>query len=151
MADLSKDAYIQIMGEKFAVSAWVLDTSAAQHVYKGQPLLLNTSQDAENLVLFVTAVTVAPTDVFAGICNEEKVVASADPETTPVEVIVGPTIVGFKDATLTNADIGKTIYMSDSATLSETAADNPQIGKLVLVKDGFAYVQLSAPQICAGA
>jgi hypothetical protein len=151
MADLTRDAYIQIMGDKHAVSAWVLDTSGAQHIYKGQPLLLNSSGDPENLVAFVDAVTVAATDVFAGIANEEKIVAAADPETTAVEVLVGPTIVGFKDSALTNADIGKTIYMSDSGTLSETAADNPQIGKLVLVKDGFAYVQLSAPQICAGA
>lgn len=149
--DLSANAYIEIMGEQYTFDGWVLDTSAAQHIYKGQPLLLNTSQDAENLVLFVDGVTVAATDVFAGISMEEKIVAQGDPETTKVKVLVGPSIVGFKDSTLTNADIGKTIYMSGSGTLSETASDNPQIGKLKAVADGFAYVELTAPQICGGA
>jgi len=41
--------------------------------------------------------------------------------------------------------------MSDSATLSATAADNPQIGKLLRVSDGYAWVRLSSPTICAGA
>jgi len=94
---------------------------------------------------------VATTDVFVGIAAENKAVASGDPENTEIELYVGPTIVGFKSAVFTEADLGKTVYMSDSGTLSTTASQNPQIGKLWRVQDGYAFVQLSAPQICAGA
>jgi len=151
MADLSKNAYIQIMGEKTSTTAWVLDTSGAQHVYKGQPVIIDQSADDQNITPYVDGVTVAATDVCLGIAAEEKIVAASDPETTHLEVLIAPTIVGFPSAVFDNADLGKTVYMSDSATLSETAADNPQIGTLVLVKDGYAYVRLSTPQICAGA
>jgi hypothetical protein len=41
--------------------------------------------------------------------------------------------------------------MSDSGTLSTAAADNPQIGKVHRVEDGYVYVRLSTPQICTGA
>jgi hypothetical protein len=41
--------------------------------------------------------------------------------------------------------------MSDSGTLSVTAADNPMLGKLHCVREGYAYVELSSPTICTGA
>jgi hypothetical protein len=68
-----------------------------------------------------------------------------------VELYVEPTIVGFPGSVFTDADVGDTMYMSDSGTLSATAADNPQIGKLVRVVGGYQYVRLSSPTICAGA
>jgi len=150
MADLSANAYLRIKGMEYR-EQWVIDTSTAQHFYRGQPVLIDQSVDDQNATPYVDALTVASTDVCLGIAAEEKVTASGDPETTLLEVIVGPTIVGFPSAVFDNADLGKTVYMSDSAVLSETAADNPQLGTLVKVEDGFAYVQLTTPQICAGA
>jgi len=152
MADLTADAPIRILGEA-TVERFFLDTAAARTVYKGQPMIVDQDVDATgNIVQFVDAVVVAATDVFMGIAAEGKVVALGDPETTEIELYVEPTIVGFKSAVYTaGADYGKTVYMSDSATLSSTAGDNPQIGTLYKVEDGYAYVALKTPQICTGA
>jgi len=97
---------------------------------------------------------VAATDVCVGIAAEDKDVAASASETDVdswIEAFVYPTIVGFKSTVFTNADLGKTIYMSDSGTLSVTAADNPQLGKLHRVENGYAFVQLTTPQVCSGA
>jgi hypothetical protein len=114
-------------------------------------MIIDQSEDTVNLRGFVDATTVAATDIFVGIAAEGADVEAGDAETKEIEVYVEPTIVGFAGSVFTNADVGDTIYMSDSGTLSATAADNPMIGKLVRVKDGFQYVRLSSPTICAGA
>jgi hypothetical protein len=150
MADLLSDAYIKIKGEKKS-EIFFLDTSGAQTIYKGQPLIIDQNVDAVNVRGYVDATTVAATDVFVGIADEGVSVLSGAPETTEIKVITAPSIVGFKSAVFTNADLGATVYMSDSATLSATPDDNPQIGTLFKVEDGFAYVKLTSPQICAGA
>lgn len=151
MADLTADAYIKILGEKHR-ELWQLDSSGAQTIYRGQPLIIDQDADTVNLTGFVDSVTVAATDVFIGIADEGLAVAAGDLEANRrIQVLVGPTIVGFKSAVFTNADLGATVYMSDSGTLSTTAADNPQIGKLHRVEDGYAYVELVSPQICTGA
>ena len=152
MADLTAAAPLRILGEA-VTEQFALDPSAAQNVYKGQPLIL-TATDTVFPQGFVTATVVAATDVFVGIAAENKSVALGDAETiekSGIEAYIGPSIIGFKSTVFTDADLGKTVYMSDSGTLSTTAADNPQIGKLHRVLDGFAYVELSAPQICTGA
>jgi hypothetical protein len=125
MSDLSADAYIRLLGDGFS-ERFLLDTSGAQTIWKGQPMIIDQSVDAENARGYVDATVVDPTDVTLGIAAERKSVAASAAETAEIEVYVSPTIVGFRDSTLTNADLGKTIYMSDSATLSETAADNPE-------------------------
>jgi len=151
MADLTANAPLRVMGEVYT-EKFILDTSAAQTVYKGQPMIVDQSEDTTNIRGYVDATVVAATDVFVGIATEGKSVTLNDTEDTEIEVYVGPTIVGFKSTVFSDgADLGKTVYMSDSATLSETAGDNPQIGKLVRVRDGYAFVELSAPQICTGA
>jgi len=152
MADLTKNAPLRIMGEGYT-EVWVLDNSAAQTVYKGQPMIIDQSEDTVYLRGFVDATVVVATDIFVGIAAEGPIaVATTDTEVNNVvKVWVEPTIVGFKSAVFTNADVGDTVYMSDSATLSATAADNPQIGKLTQVLDGYAWVRLSSPTICAGA
>lgn len=151
MADLTVNAYIRIWGEAYT-EKWVLDNSAAQTIYTGQPMIIDGSEDTVYVRGFVDATVVASTDVFVGIAKHDATVATTDTETdNEIEVYVGPTIVGIPGSTFTEADVGKTMYMSDSATLSGTAADNPQIGKLWRVKDGFQYVELSAPQVCSGA
>jgi hypothetical protein len=151
MADLTKDAYLKIWGEAYT-EEWVLDNSAAQTIYKGQPMILDLSEDTVYLRGFVDATVVATTDIFIGIAAEGATVATADTETDNViEVYVQPTIVGFPGSVYTDADVGDLVRMSDSATLSATTLANPQIGKLVRVKDGFQYVRLISPFIVAGA
>lgn len=152
MADLTKNAPLRTMGEAYT-EEWVLDNSAAQTIYKGQPMIIDQSEDTIYLRGFVDATTVAATDIFVGIAAEGPVaVATTDTETdNKIKVWVEPSIVGFKSAVYTDADVGDTVYMSDSGTLSATAGDNPQIGKLIRVSDGYAWVRLQSPQICTGA
>jgi hypothetical protein len=150
MTDLNADAPIRFLGvpqsEKFFV-----DTTYAQTIYKGQPMYIDQSVDTLNAMPFVTAKVIAPTDICLGIAAHGLVLAAAAAETTEVEVYVGSSIIGFKSTVFDNADLGKVVYMSDSATLSETAADNPEIGKLVKVEDGYCYVELTTPKIASGA
>jgi hypothetical protein len=151
MADLTKDAYLKIWGEAYT-DEWVLDNSAAQTIYKGQPMIIDIGTDTVYLRGFVDATTVVATDIFIGIAAEGATVATTDTETDNViEIYIEPTIVGFPGSAFNDADVGDTIYMSDSATLSATAADNPVIGTLVRVKDGFQYVRLASPAVCTGA
>lgn len=152
MADLTANAPIRVFGQEFT-EEFTLDNSAAQTVYKGQPMIIDQSEDTVYLRGFVDATTVAATDIFAGIAAEGPIaVATTDTEVNnKIKLWVWPTIVGFKSAVFTDADLGDTVYMSDSATLSATAADNPMLGKLHRVLDGYAYVQISSPTICAGA
>jgi len=152
MADLTADAPLRILGEVYT-ERFTIDTAAARTFYKGQPVIVDQDVDATgNVVQYVDSVVVAATDVFVGIAAAGVTVVASAAETTEVECYVEPTIVGFKSAVFTNGtDLGKTVYMSDSGTLSTTAADNPQIGKLHSVVDGYAFVQLASPQICTGA
>lgn len=152
MSNLQADAPLRFLGQSVS-ERFPVDTAYAVTIYKGQPMIIDQSSDAENAMPWVDARVVAPTDVCLGIAAEGKVIAAGDAESDKnvIEVYVGPTVVGFKSTVFTNADLGKVVYMSDSGTLSETAADNPQLGKLAKVEDGYAYVELSTPQICAGA
>jgi hypothetical protein len=151
MADLTANAPIRILGEEYT-EEFVLDNSAAQTIFKGQPMIIDQSEDTVYLRGFVDATVVAATDIFCGIAAEGMTVLTTDTETNNrLKLWVWPSIVGFKSTVFTDADLGDTVYMSDSATLSATAADNPMLGKLHRVLDGYAYVQLSTPTICAGA
>lgn len=151
MADLTTNAYLRVYGKAYT-EEWTLDNSAAQTVYTGQPMIIDQSEDTLYLRGFVDATVVAATDIFVGIAAEPKTVATADTETdNKIAVYTWPTILGFPGSVFTNADVGDTVYMSDSGTLSATAADNPQVGKLHRVEDGFQFVQLVSPQICTGA
>ena len=150
MADLTANAPIRILGQEFT-EEFVLDNSAAQSIYKGQPMIIDQSEDTVYLRGYVDATVVAAADIFCGIAAEGPVaVATTDTETdNKLKLWVWPTIVGFKSAVFTDADLGDPVYMSDSATLSATAADNPVLGKLHRVMDGYAFVQISSPTICA--
>lgn len=151
MADLTADASLRVWGEAHT-EKWVLDNSAAQTIYKGHPLIMDLSEDTVYPRGFLDATVVAATDIFIGIAAEGATVATTDTETdNEIEVYVEPTIIGFKSAVYTDADVGDTVYMSDSATLSATAADNPELGRLKRVRDGYAYVILVSPNVCTGA
>lgn len=153
MADLTADAPLRIWGEA-TTERFHCNSSTAYTIYKGQPLIIDQDVDTLYATPYVDATVVAATDVFIGIAAEGKSVASGASETDAnsyIEAYVWPTIVGFKSTVFTNADLGKTVYMSDSSVLSTTAADNPQIGILHRVEDGYAFVQLTSPQVCTGA
>ena len=153
MADLTANAPLRLWDDRLVFKeTWVLDNSAAQTIYKGHPMILDISEDTVYPRGFVDATTVAADDIFIGIAAHDITVATTDTETdNELMIYVWPTIIGFKSTVYTDADVGDTVYMSDSSTLSATAADNPQIGKLHRVVDGYAYVQLISPQVCTGA
>lgn len=155
MADLTKAAPLRFWNMDLChIRKWVLDNSAAQNVYRGQPMIIDQSEDTVYLRGFVDATVVAATDIFVGIALENATVTTADTETdNKIEVLMSG-LVGFKSTVYTDADVGDTVYMSDSSTLSATVGDNPQIGTLAFVEDGYAYVMINptgAPTICTGA
>lgn len=156
MSNLSRDASLRVWGEA-KTEKLHCSNAVAQTIYKGEPMLINQSVDTTCVTVWHDGTgegEVASTDAFVGIAAEGKTVATTDSETTPdslIEVYVQPTILGFKSTVFTNAKLGATVYMSDTGTLSTTAADNPQIGVLHRVEDGYNFVRLTAPQICAGA
>ena len=153
MADLTANASLREWNSKYTQKdSWVLDNSAAQTIYTGHPMILDVATDTIYVRGFLDATTVTATDIFIGIAAEPKSVATGDTETdNSIEIYTYPTILGFKSTVYTDADVGDTVYMSDSGTLSVTAGDNPMIGKLHRVVDGYAYIQLSSPTICTGA
>lgn len=151
MADLTANAPLRFWSTRLTHSEkWVLDNSAVQTIYKGHPMIIDIGTDTVYLRGFLDATTVVTTDIFMGIAAEAKSVATTDTETdNEILVYVWPTIIGFKSAVYTDADVGDQVYMSDSATLSATSSVNPEIGKLHRVVGGYAYVQLITPFICA--
>jgi hypothetical protein len=152
MADLTADANIRLLGEA-KTEKWFLDTSTLQEIYKGQPMIIDQNVDAANARGFVDATVVDPTDVTLGISAERKSVLLAAVETTEIEIYVFPSIIGFKSTVFTAADLGKAVYMSDSGTLIGVAgvADNPQLGIVFKVQDGYVYVRLNTPLVTTGA
>ena len=153
MADLTADAPLRLWsGKRTFTEKWGVDSSTAQTIYKGQPMIMDLSADTVFLTPYVDAVVVAATDIFIGVAAEGMSVASGDTEGDDELVVYADgTILGFKSTVFTDADVGDTIYMSDSGVLSATAADNPELGILNRVVDGYAYVQLITPSITTGA
>jgi len=150
--DLSRDAHLRFKGQAYT-ETFTLETSAAQTVYRGAPLMIIATGDTSHAIFYQDSVNVAAADVCLGIAAEHKEVATTDDEDfATIAVYVWPTIIGIVNTpVLTNADIGKEIYMSGSALISETVGDNAWLGKLFKVEDGYAYVQLRNPVICSGA
>ena len=152
MADLTADAPLRFWGENVETEKWGIDSSTAQTIFKGQPVIIDIGTDTLFGTPYVDALTVVATDIFLGIAAEGFSQASGAVEgAEEIMLYVDGTILGFKSAVFTDADVGDTVYMSDSGVLSATAADNPQLGKLHRVVDGYAYVQLVTPQITTGA
>ena len=136
----------EVKTEKF-----ILDTSVAQHIYRGMPLMIDDNVDTVNLIN-PDLITVAQPDTFIGIAAEEKVVALGDPEnekSAGIEVYVEPTIVGFKGTTYSDVDLGMLISMDKTGILGTTGAGKPRLGKLYKVEDGYQYVQLETPWVQA--
>ena len=150
MSNLSADAPLRFLGEP-KTERYILDTSVAQTIYKGVPLMIDDTGDTEHVIIS-SAITVAAPDTFVGIAAHGLSVKASDPEREEnggVEVYVEPSIVGFKSTAYGVADLGMYIAMSDTATLSTVGAGKPRIGKLYKVEDGYLYVQLETPWIQA--
>lgn len=145
MTAISAAANLRILGEK-VTHRFPLDSSSAQTIYRGMHMMLDMDVDTVNVVK-ADGVTAVDGDVFMGIAEENKSVAQGDPETNEIELLVGPTIVGFKSSALTKADTGKVIYMSDSGTLTASNGAYPRIGKLFDVLDGYCFVALESPYV----
>lgn len=150
MADLTKDANLRFKGPAYT-QPFLLDTAATMEIYCGQAMMINTGTDTTHVEGFIDAYHGAATDVCVGIAAEHHSITAGDPETEVVNCYTWPSIVGFENtnSAFTNEDLGKPIYMSDSATLSLTATDNAELGTLFRVEDGYAYVKLTTPKITA--
>ena len=156
MAAATYDQPLRVFGPAYTRKL-ILDSSAAQTVYKGEALIIDQSADTVNVTPChdATHPVVAPTDAFVGIAAEGKSIALGTAETfeaAGIEAYVEPTVLGFKSAVFTNASIGLGVYMTDSTTLVGVAgvADVPYIGILQFVADGYAFVKL-VTQVCTGA
>ncbi len=146
MANLTANATLRFR-QAPVVEKWNADSSAAQTIYKGQPVIIDASADTVNVRGWVSTITlVSAADIRVGIALEKVDVAAGDTETDRPVQIATRGEVGFKSSVFTKADIGKYVGMSDSATLTTTvkagAADKCPLGKLVNVEDGYAYVLL---------
>lgn len=144
MADASSDRPLRWRNnwkETGVYEKWVLDNSAAQTVYASSPMLIDASADTVYARIFNADVTLASNDTAIGIAMEGKVVATADTETDNEINIWTWGEVGLKlTHSLTDANLGETIYADDSGTLTTTSTGNLALGKLMRVEDGFAYV-----------
>lgn len=145
MTALSADATLRFIGEP-QFEKFTCDTSGSYTIYKGGGVIIDQSVDTL-LVHTAESITCVDGDVFVGIAAEKKVIVSGDPETTEVQLIVEPSIVGFKSTVFTHADLGKPVYMSDTATLTASNGAYPRIGNLFKVQDGYAFVQLRSPYV----
>jgi hypothetical protein len=148
--NLSANWPMRFIGEP-KTETYILDTSVAQHVYAGSPLVIDDNGDTEHLI-DPTLITIVINDCMVGIAAHEKIVAAGDPETyerSGIEVYVEPTIVGFKGTTYSDADLGLEVSMNINGVLAATGAGKPRIGKLYKVEDGYQYVQLETPWVQA--
>lgn len=149
MADLTADAPLRFWGENVETELWGIDSSTAQTIYKGQPVIIDIGTDTLFGTPYVDGITVVATDIFLGVAAEGFTqLSGATQGAEKILLYVNGTILGFKSAVFTDADVGDPVYKSDSDVLSGTAADNPPLGKLHRVLDGYAYVQLISPAIC---
>jgi hypothetical protein len=145
MADATSNQPLRFAGPVYT-EKFILDTSGAQTTYKGIPMVIDANVDTV-YAHTQAGLTLVDGDVFLGIAAESVTVASGATENTFVECYVEPTIVGFKSAVFTEADLGKPVYMSDTSTLTASNGTYSRIGKLWRVKDGYAYVYLSTPAV----
>jgi len=143
MTDLSANRYIKGFGE-LQVERFALDNSAVQEVFEGAPLFIDIGTDTSYPRVWDSGETLATGDAFLGIAAEYVNVLTTDVEIdNEINVIRPGSIVGFADAnSLTRANIGDLIYMSDSGALTTTSGTNLQIGYIHEVQGGWVYVKL---------
>jgi hypothetical protein len=143
---LSQNMNLNYWGE-VETETWICDSSSAQHIYRGMAMIIDANVDTL-YARIADGVTALDGDVLLGIADGEVSIASGDAEDSKhqVELLVGPSIVGFPSSDVTNADVGKTIYAaaytSTGITLSTSNGAYPALGTLHRVENGYAYIQL---------
>lgn len=146
MTALTADAPLMFLGpvytEKWPLTLDVYPIS----LFKGAPIIIDVSTDDQGIVP-ADGITMASGDVFAGIAAERGVSAVGQVEPTRIEVFVWPTIVGFPTTSFDLGDLGKSISMSDSGTLTLTPGTYPVIGSIYTIRSGYCYVLLEAPYV----
>jgi len=148
MADLTADAPLRFrFPNQLQSDNYVLDNSAAQTVYKGQPVIIDASADTINVTGWTSSITlVTADDILIGVALEQQAAATADTEGDNVIQVITSGEVGFKSAVFTDANIGDEVGFDDSATLKAVvkagAAGDCPLGVLTRVADGYAYVKI---------
>lgn len=150
MSDLSKDATIRLLG-KGHTQKFLLDSGVAQTIYKGTPMMIDQNVGQPLARLFDSTVTVVVADIALGIAAEGKTIALGDAETTEIEIYTWPTIIGFPTAVFSVADYGDKVFMTTSDTFVKvaSASGNLELGTLFKIEDGFMYIRLATPFVCA--
>ena len=158
MADLTKDRGYRLGPGPHHIRKYALDTSAAQTVYMSQPMIQSAASDQTYLRGWIDATAIATNDRFVGICaSAQTSVLIAATETDCYVDVICWGLVGFPTSTLTDADAGKLVTMTDSSLQvvgTPAGANNLEIGYLAYVEDGYAYVMINgktggAPVLCA--
>lgn len=146
MADLTRNAApLRFRNSKYEMEIWGLDNSAAQNLYRAQPMILDKSADTTLARGWVSTTTlVSGTDVFLGILAAPANVLTTDVEVDKDAIIITRGEVGIKSAAFTDADVGKSASFTDSGTLAvgADAADEIRIGKINRVEDGYVYIDI---------
>jgi hypothetical protein len=146
MADLTFNANLRFLAEAFTEIFPVSVDVYPQLIWKGAPLVIDQNVDSTG-VITADGVTAVDGDVFVGIAAHQVTVNAGDLSEPKVEAYVWPSIVGFQDANLLLADLGKPVWMSDTGTLTLTPGAYPRIGTLFKVENGYAYVVISGPAV----
>lgn len=148
MADATLNKNIRFDSDKVEIGWWALDNSEAQSVLRGEPLTLDMNVDTLYAQRLLAADTPATNDVFLGVAAEPASIKTTDTEGEVGLRVIERGVVGFpNNFSFTNADVGKSVYWSDSATLTTTATGNVLCGPITRVRDGYVYVRLSAPAV----
>ena len=156
MAEFTVDLPLRFRYDKeLFVEKWTCDTGTAATFYRGQPVILDASLDTLNVRPYTSSPALVAGDICVGIALEHKVVLTTDVEASTVIEVAGPgSIVGFVNASFTNADVGKAVAYT-GATLAAVAiagaAASCPLGYLLRVEDSYAYVKLlDRPLILSG-
>jgi hypothetical protein len=147
MTALSFDAPLQFLGPVFSEKLKISSAIYPVTIWRGAPVIIDISED-DTAVTQMDGVTMGTGDVFVGIAAEHAVSVVGQAEPTELEVYVWPTIVGFASTAVDMSDLGKSISMSDTGTLTASGGAYPIIGTLYSVRDdGYVYVLLSPPSL----
>ena len=126
-----------------------MDSSTAQTVYIGHPLILDRSVDSENLRVWNSGDTFDDdNDHFVGVAAEAATITLGSTESTNTLNAWTGTIGIPNDDNWTTADVGTSVYMPDSGTFAlEKTGDDLHIGEVynISVDDATAYIALRAP------
>lgn len=145
MADRTSNAYLKVWGEAEILEI-PMNGGSAVTGYKGVPLMFDANVDADAAVVFDSNVTAAAGDAFVGIAAEGFSISADDADgDVEVKAYVRGSIIGFPSSVFDLADVGETVYMDDSGTLSKTGTGNLKIGECFWVSGGYVYVRIFAP------